>query len=39
MLKAQADAHKEQLELQSEHIEKLKLIIETKTEMNTTLDL
>ena len=39
MLKNQAQAHEEQLQLQSEHIEKLKLIIETKTEMNTTLDL
>lgn len=39
MLKSQQAAHEDQLRLQSEHISKLKQVIESKTEMNTSLDL
>jgi hypothetical protein len=38
MLKSHQSAHEEQLRMQAEHIEKLKKVIEAKTEMNTSLD-
>ena len=39
MLKSQQKAHDEQTKLHTDHIEKLKGIIATKTDMNTQLDL